>query len=202
MKQSGSILPGRTHFTVPQTFTGTASDLNGPSGQTYAINDASADYGTLGVGATGDCDQTTGDCYLMTISGTRPATHWDATFTETLSSNSISKVRTLHLGASFADVSTDVVVYLYYPSIETIFHHQVSVGCLDGTVFARRAPTTRQEMAVFLLKQSQGTSFHTPACAGIFTRRSMHARAPAFLTGSRTSTTAASPPAVSFRATR
>ena len=65
-------------------------------------------------------------------------------------------------------MSTDLVVDPYYPSIETIFHHQVSVGCLDGTVFCPAAPTTRQEMAVFLLKASQGSSFHTPACAGIF----------------------------------
>ena len=70
-------------LTDPQTFTGTASDLSGPAGPTYTINDSSADYGTLGAGATGDCNGATGDCYLMTISGTRPAAHWDATFTET-----------------------------------------------------------------------------------------------------------------------
>ena len=174
---NGVLEPGETvqvdpswknTLTDPQTFTGTASNLTGPAGPTYTINDSSADYGTINAGATGDCDSATGDCYLMTVSGTRPATHWDATFTEDLSSNSISKVRTLHVGGSFTDVSTDIVVDPYYPSIETIFHNQVSVGCHDGTVFCPTDPTTRQEMAVFLLKASQGSSFHPPACAGIF----------------------------------
>ncbi len=155
-------------LTDPQSFTGTASGLAGPAGLTYTINDSSADYGTMNAGATGDCNGGTGDCYLMTVSGTRPAVHWDATFTEDLSSNSISKVRTLHVGGSFTDVSTDVAVDPYYPSIETILHNQVSVGCQDGTVFCPTDSTTRQEMAVFLLKASQGSSFHTPACTGIF----------------------------------
>ena len=146
---NGVLEPGETvrvdpswknTLTDPQTFTGTASNLDGPAGPAYLINDTSADYGTLTAGSIRDCDQTTGDCYLMTVSGTRPATHWDATFTETLSSNSITRVRTLHLGASFTDVSTDVVADPYYPSIEAIFHHQVSVGCLDGTVFCPADP--------------------------------------------------------------
>jgi hypothetical protein len=35
-------------LTGPQTFTGTASNLTGPSGPSYTINDNSADYGTVG----------------------------------------------------------------------------------------------------------------------------------------------------------
>ena len=134
---NGVLEPGETvqvdpswanTLTDPQSFTGTASNLSGPAGP-YTINHSSADYGTIGGGATGDCNGATADCYLMTVSGTRPAVHWDATFTEDLSSNSISKVRTLHVGGSFTDVSTDIVVDPYYPSIETILHKQVSVGC-------------------------------------------------------------------------
>src|SRR5262249_27861544 len=35
--------------------------------------------------------------------------------------------------------------------------------------FCPTDPTTRQEMAVFLLKASQGSGFHPPSCAGLFT---------------------------------
>jgi len=174
---NGVLEPGETVLVDPfwlntltdsQSFTGTASHLEGPAGPTYSINDSSADYGTVGAGATGDCLSATFDCYLMTVSGARPAVHWDAAFTEDLSSNSVSKVWTLHMGGSFTDVSTDIAVDPYYPSIETILHNQVSVGCQDGTKFCPADPTTRQEMAVFLLKASQGSGFLPPACAGIF----------------------------------
>ena len=155
-------------LTDPQTFTGLASNLIGPPGPNYFIDDTTADYGTLGAGAIGDCDGATADCYRMTVSGIRPAVHWDATFTEDLSPNSVSKTWTLHIGGSFVDVSTDIVVDPYYPFIETMLHHQVSAGCQDGTVFCPADPTTREQMAVFLLKASQGATFHPPACTGIF----------------------------------
>ena len=72
----------RNTLTDSQTFTGTASNLAGPAGPSNTINHSSADYGTIGAGATGDCNGATADCYLMTVSGARPAVHWDATFTE------------------------------------------------------------------------------------------------------------------------
>jgi hypothetical protein len=105
---NGVLEPGETvqvdaswknTLTDSQAFTGTASNLTGPPGPTYALDDSFADYGTINAGATGDC-------HLMTVSGTRPAAHWDATFTEDLSSNSITASRTLHVGASFPDVPT------------------------------------------------------------------------------------------------
>ena len=97
---NGVLEPGETvqvapswnnTLTDPQTFTGTASNLTGPAGPTYTLVDGAADYGSVSGGATSDCNGATGDCYLMTVSGTRPADHWDATFTEDLSSNSITK---------------------------------------------------------------------------------------------------------------
>ena len=119
---------------------------------------------------TGDCDSATGDCYLMTVSGTRPATHWDATFVETLSLGGSPKTWTLHIGNSFTDVSTDIVADPYYPFIETIFHKQVTAGCLSGTQFCPTNPTTRDQMAVFLLKASLGSTYVPPQCTppGIF----------------------------------
>ena len=54
---NGVLEPGETvqvapswknTLTDPQTFTGIASDLAGPAGATYTIDDSSADYGTVG----------------------------------------------------------------------------------------------------------------------------------------------------------
>ena len=145
-------------LTVDQTFTGTASNLSGPSGPTYTINDSSADYGTLPGGAFTACS----DCYLMTVSGTRPADHWDATFTEDLSSNSISKVWTLHVGGSFADVP---VSHPFYTYVETLLHNDVTGGCGGGS-YCPDSSVTRAQMAVFLLKSKLGPSHVPPPATG------------------------------------
>src|SRR6185436_12921107 len=54
----------------PLDLAGAASNLTGPA-----------------AGATTDCGIATGDCYEMSVSNplTRPATHWDAAFIESLS---------------------------------------------------------------------------------------------------------------------
>ena len=157
---------------IPLAFTGLASNLTGPGGPLYFLDDAVADYGTAGAGATTDCYSATPahDCYALRVEGARPATHWDFTFDEELTSAAATSARTwtLHVGASFTDVSTDLVADPYYPSIETLLHHQVSVGCGDGTLFCPAAATTRQEMAVFLLKASQGAGYDPPDCVGLF----------------------------------
>ena len=174
---NGVLEPGETvqvapswknTLTDPQTFTGTASGITGPTGPTYTINDSSADYGTVNAGAIGDCNSATGDCYLMTVSGARPAIHWDATFTEDLSSNSISRTRTLHLGGSFTDVSTDIVEDPYYPHRDD--PPQPGVGGLHtGTEFCPRIPRRARKWLSFSSRHRRGRAFHTPACAGIFT---------------------------------
>jgi hypothetical protein len=119
-------------LTMPQTFTGTASNLAGPPGPTYTVNDGSADYGTVNAGATADCDSSTGDCYLMTVAGPRPAAHWDATFDETLSgfANPLTKTWTLHVGESFPDAPASNIFYSY---IENLFHNGVTGGCGGAT---------------------------------------------------------------------
>jgi Pyruvate/2-oxoacid:ferredoxin oxidoreductase delta subunit len=159
-------------LTIAQAFTGTASALSGPPGPVYNLEVILADYGSVSAGATTDCYNATPahNCYAMSVVGARPAAHWDAAFDEALSSGlaEFAKTWTLHVGGSFTDVSTDIAVDPYYPSIETIFHNQVSVGCQDGSMFCPTDATTRQEMAVFLLKASQGSSYDPPDCAGIF----------------------------------
>ena len=152
--------------TVPVTATAIASNLTGPAGPTYTINDNSADYGTVTPGSITDCYDATGahDCYVMTISGARPAAHWDATFVETGSSPLIMKTWTLHVGESFPDVPTTDAFYAF---VENLFHNGVTGGCGGGN-YCPTNSVTRAQMAVFLLKAKHGSSFVPPACTGIF----------------------------------
>jgi hypothetical protein len=78
-------------FPTTQGITGTASDLTGPAGPTYTIDDPNASYGDIASGGQHDCNGATGNCYLITISGTRPAQHWDATLKETLAGTNPSR---------------------------------------------------------------------------------------------------------------
>ena len=154
---NGVLEPGETvqvdpswknTLTDPQTFTGTASNLTGPPGPTYTIFSGFADYGTISADSTGDCHGATANCYLMTVSGARPAAHWDARFTEHLSSNSTSRLRTLHVGESFPDVPTSNQFYRF---IENLFHNGVTEGCAGGN-YCPTDSVTRGQMAVFLMK--------------------------------------------------
>jgi len=78
------------------------------------------------------------------------------------------KTWTLHVGESFTDVDSDIAVNPYYPFIETLFHNQVTGGCNTGTEFCPTAPTTRAQMAVFLLKSFLGSSYVPPPCGSVF----------------------------------
>jgi streptogramin lyase len=138
--------------------TGTASNFAGPAGPTYTITDATADYGTIAAGGSANCQTATGDCYGLSVTGTRPAQHWDTTFQETMSDGT-EKVWTLHIGDSFTDVSP----WGFYRFIETIFHNGVTGGC-GGTNYCPTANVTRQQMAVFLLVSKLGSSYSPPAC--------------------------------------
>ena len=193
----------RNTLTDSQTFTGTASSITGPKGPTYTINNSSADYGTVGGEAAGDCNSATADCYLMTVSGARPAIHWDATFTEDLSSNSISQGADAAPRRKFHGCEHGHRRGPHDPSIETILHKQVSVGCHDGTDSVSNYSTTCQEMAVFNSgRRRRGrASPLRPAPASSRMSRALPGTCFPRL-GSRTSTTGASPPAASFRATR
>jgi hypothetical protein len=143
--------------------TGVASNFTGPAGPAYTITDATADYGTIGANATVDCSTATGDCYGLEITAAgRPAAHWDATFDETLSDNTIM-TWTLHVGPSFTDV--DAGANFYYPFIETIFHHGVTAGC-GVAVYCPTDSVTRAQMAVFLLRAKFGSGHTPPACTG------------------------------------
>jgi hypothetical protein len=150
---------------VSLSFTGGAGNLSGPPGPAYSIGDATADYGTVGAGATSSCyDATPGhDCYRMSVSGARPAVHWDATFEETLSLGLV-KIWTLHVGESFLDVPTS---QQFYSFIEDIFHNGITIGCGGGN-YCPDDSITRAQMSVFLLRGKHGSSFVPPPCTGMF----------------------------------
>jgi outer membrane protein assembly factor BamB len=145
---------------------GTASNLTGPGGGLYAIDDASADYGVVAAGATSNCGGATADCFVVTVGdpGARPAAHWDATFDESLSGGT-EKTWTLHVGGSFPDVPDSD---LFYPFVETILHNGVTAGCGTGG-YCRDAGVTRAQMAVFLLRARHGQAFAPlPATGTVF----------------------------------
>ena len=73
---------------------------------------------------------------------------------------------TLHVGDSFPDVPND---NLFYGFVENLFHNGVTGGCAGGN-YCPTNPVTRAQMAVFLLKASQGSAYVPPACTGtVFT---------------------------------
>ena len=153
---NGVFEPGETVAVQPawkntgaSTFslTGVASSFTGPAGGSYGILDGSASYGSIAAGATASC-ATGANCYRMTASalGSRPATHWDTTFTETPSSGDPAKVWTLHIGDSFTDVP---VSQPFYKKIETILHSGITTGC-TRTTYCPADNVPRSQMAIFI----------------------------------------------------
>jgi len=169
---NGVLEPGETALVEPSwengtnadaALSGTSSNLGGPGSGSYTIGDAAADYGLVVAGSTANCFDATGACPRMTVSnpGVRPATHWDATFDETLSADT-ERTWTLHVGDSFPDVlRTDP----FYSFVETILHNGVTAGCGGGS-YCRNAGVTRAQMAVFLLRARHGDLLTPPPATG------------------------------------
>jgi hypothetical protein len=144
---------------APLAITGAASGFTGPPGQTYTLNVAAADYGSLAFGATADCGDATGNCYHVTVSSLgRPATHWDASFREDLSVG-FSKIWLLHIGESFTDVPTSNP---FYAKIETLLHNGITAGC-GATTYCPADPVSRGQMALFVARGIAGKSVAIPA---------------------------------------
>jgi hypothetical protein len=144
--------------------TGAASVLTGPSGATYLLLDAAAGYGSIAAGGDGTA---IADSYGLGISDplTRPSTHWDLSFVETLSTGAV-KTWTVHVGRSFTDVPLE---YWAYRPIETILHKSVTLGCGQG-VYCPGGAVSRAEMAVFLMRAEHGAGWVPPASTGtVFT---------------------------------
>ncbi|HWZ87033.1 MAG TPA: S-layer homology domain-containing protein, partial [Thermoanaerobaculia bacterium] len=170
--QNGILEPGETVIVEPSwenppsasaMLAGVASAFTGPAGATYTITDASAAYGSPASGAPVSCFDATGNCFALALStpATRPATHWDAAFTETVNGTA-AKTWTLHVGGSFGDVP---VSSPFYTKIETLVHAGVTAGCSGGN-YCPGSSVTRAQMAVFLLKGKLGDVYSPPAGTG------------------------------------
>jgi len=68
----------------------------------------------------------------------------------------------LNINTTFLDVPNSYFAYAY---IEAIFNAGVTAGC-DVRLFCPDAGATRAQMAVFLLKASQGSGYTPPPCTG------------------------------------
>jgi hypothetical protein len=138
---------------------GAASAFTGPAGPIYTINDAAASYGSIAAGATANCSSTA-NCYEMTVSNpiSRPATHWDATFGETLNNGAPLVTRKLHVGGSFTDVPTN---HTFYPFVERIFHGGITTGC-TGTTYCPDDNVFRLQMAIFIARAQAGSDAAIP----------------------------------------
>ena len=136
---------------------GTFSGIAGPAGggATYTLPKSSANYGTFAAGATRSCGS---DCYQVRITADeRPAAHWDASVTESLSSGE-TRTWTLHVGDSFADVGPGTTFYSF---VETIFHHGVTLGTGPGA-YDPSASTMRDQMAAFISRARSGSDASVP----------------------------------------
>jgi hypothetical protein len=71
---------------------------------------------------------------------------------------------TFDINTTFLDVPNDYFAYAY---IEAVFNAGVTAGC-DVRLYCPAAPTTRAQMAAFLLKAEHGSSYVPPACSGVF----------------------------------
>jgi len=166
----GVLEPGETVEVRPQwrnlngaaqTFGGALSGIAGPPGASYAITDATGDYGVVANGATAPCS----DCYGVAVTNppARPATHWDASVLESIlpDAQGLRQRWVLHVGNSFGDVPPSNPFFRF---IETLLHHGVTGGC-TGTAYCPASPTTREQMAVFVLVAREGAGYAPPACA-------------------------------------
>ncbi|HEY7112325.1 MAG TPA: hypothetical protein VIA45_05280 [Thermoanaerobaculia bacterium] len=158
------VEPGWRNGTANPTFlAGTAAGLTGPPGATYSLVDAAALYNAVASGAISSCnDGSPNACYSVSVGGTRPATHWDATLRENLSSGGAA-YWTLHVGDSFADVSH---FQPFYKKIETLLHHGITSGC-DATKYCPSTVVARDAMAIFIAKGIAGLGELVPSTGRI-----------------------------------
>jgi PKD repeat protein len=139
----------RNNTTGAVTVTATASAFAGPAGATYSLPDTGSAFGTVSPSTAANCHTATNNCYRFTVSNpaTRPAVHWQAKFTETLSTG-VAVTSFLHIGRSFSDVPETDAMYRY---VETLVHNSVTVGYLDGT-FKPAGSSMRLATAMFVAR--------------------------------------------------
>ena len=160
----GSVSPTwRNTGTQPlPSVTGVMANFTGPAGPTYTIGDGTGWYGSLAVGQAAACfSSPTSDCYEVFITAAvRPATHWDAFITETITPTSAVKVWRLHVGSTFTDVPRS---HSFNRFVEAIVHKDVTGGCTP-TTYCPDAHASREQMAVFVLVAKEAAGYVPPPC--------------------------------------
>jgi hypothetical protein len=148
----------------PIASAGTASNIAGPAGATYTLNDTTAGYGTTNPNSTTNCFDATTDCFQASVSSpvSRPAVHWDANFKETLTGGS-NRTWQLHVGDSFTDVPRSQP---FYAKIETLLHTGITAGC-TVTTYCPTATVSRGAMAIFIAKGLAGGGPNVPAAGSV-----------------------------------
>jgi hypothetical protein len=162
--ETAALIPGWRHNgTAPVALTGQATALSGPAPATYSVVDGSAGYGIVPGGGLIDCYNTTGDCYQVRVEAPqgRPAPHWDATLSESLS-NGDARQWAVHVGDSFSDVARSSP---YYRFVEMLIHAGITAGCASGQ-YCPGAATAREQMAVFVLAAQDGAGSPPPCVTG------------------------------------
>lgn len=139
---------------------GAASRYRGPAGATYELFAADASYGIVEPGGARSCE-VTGVCYELgvSLSGARPAIHWDTSFVETLSETT-EKTWGLHIGESFGDVGRSSS---FYPFIEVALHAGVTNGC-GAAAYCPESSLSRGQATVLLLRAAESGNYAPPMC--------------------------------------
>jgi hypothetical protein len=156
--ESFTLVPSWRNVTgAPQGFQGHVSGTFIPLDLTLTLT-PDAGYGTVANGATAPCTA----CYLGSVTGVRPIGHVDAVVFEAIVPELQGQVKrwAVHVGDSFADVPRASLFYRY---VETLFHHEVTSGCI-GNQFCPASVTTREQMAPFLLVAREGARYSPPGC--------------------------------------
>jgi len=170
---NGLIEPGETaelapfwknDLASPAALTGALTGFSGPGSGSYSIGDSSAGYGTIGAGATATCRSSAAGCYRIAISTPvlRPAAHWDATATETLSTG-VTRKWTIHVGGSFSDVPSGET---FFVPIETLFHRGVTLGCAVAAYCPGQA-VPRAQIAAFVARAALGSDGAIPIAGSV-----------------------------------
>src|SRR6185295_2949237 len=66
----------------------------------------------------------------------------------------------LHIGDTFTDVTRSST---YYRFVETLIHNYITAGCTN-TTYCPQTPTTREQMAVFVLVARDAAGDAPPVC--------------------------------------
>jgi hypothetical protein len=159
---NGVLEPGEAVYVEPTwlcyvdsvLLDGNATALYGLAGPTYNLLDAAASYGPIGGATQTGCDgKAPSGCYAVQVVGSRPATHWDAYLSESVSTGG-GYVWTIHVGDSFSDVPRSQP---FYKKIETMLHAGITAGCTE-TEYCPGNVVSRDQMSIFVAKGIAGAA--------------------------------------------